>query len=412
MIIRVAKFLDEYAGRALIWFGVHTGFFSKSHRNGRVRKVLFIKFWGIGSIILSEPAIRKIHELYPEAEIHYLTLKQNNDLFLMMPLVSRVYCLDFKAGFGTIISFITLVKKLRKVRYDLIFDGEFFVNISVILARMINPGKVIGFGRRGSMKSRLLDECIAFHGQIHTAEQFLNLVNNHPEDLLSYARYSVPRLALSKKMVPEVPTFKPDRPYLVLNINASSLAIERRWPRERFLDLATEILLTTSFGMVLIGSILEMVYVKPLADSLKGYGKVWNLAGQLRLPGLAYVIRHASALISNDSGPVHMAAAFDTPTVGFYGPESPIRYGPLCKRSLVFYMGLWCSPCMSIENAKTVNCVNNLMCMRSIKTDLVKRRVCGFLQDMLTENGRSKTLSVQSLESGIVESRVTLDVEP
>ncbi len=73
--------------------------------------------------------------------------------------------------------------------------------------------------------------------------------------------------------------------------------------------------------------------------------------------------------------------------MAFYGPETPALYGPLSSRKLVFYERLWCSPCMSVENAKTVNCINRRACMREIEPVRVIRLVHRFIETEVFPSG-------------------------
>ena len=171
-----------------------------------------------------------------------------------------------------------------------------------------------------------------------------------------------------------------------MNINASPLAVERRWPRDRFVQLGTALLESYPFDLVLVGSPSEASYVAPVAQTLEqgnATGRVWNWTGLLDLKELARLLRDALVLISNDSGPIHLASAFDLPVVGLYGPETPVRYGPLSSRQRVFYEDLWCSPCMSVHNAKTVHCVNQLACMKGIEAESVIEEVRTFIDTEL-----------------------------
>jgi ADP-heptose:LPS heptosyltransferase len=143
--------------------------------------------------------------------------------------------------------------------------------------------------------------------------------------------------------------------------------------------------------VILTGSRAERRYVDGVEQGLAG-SRVHNLCGMLSLKDLARLLREAACLISNDSGPVHMASALGTPVVGFYGPETPLRYGPLSSRSLVFYEDLWCSPCMSVDNAKTVHCVNDLACMKQIEPAYVVDRVRQFIESHQLLDLRQKGL--------------------
>jgi ADP-heptose:LPS heptosyltransferase len=81
-----------------------------------------------------------------------------------------------------------------------------------------------------------------------------------------------------------------------------------------------------------------------------------------------------------------MASAMDVPTVSFFGPESPEKYGPLSTKKLVFYQNLTCSPCMSISNSKTVNCIfSEPKCMTQFNMKDILEKTGNFISSLLEE---------------------------
>ena len=99
--------------------------------------------------------------------------------------------------------------------------------------------------------------------------------------------------------------------------------------------------------------------------------QVVNLAGRTSLGELIGVFKRLALFVTNDSGPLHIAAALGVPTVSFFGPETPVLYGPKGRDSLIFYKGIYCSPCLSVFNAKTAPCKGQNICMQSICSDEV-----------------------------------------
>jgi ADP-heptose:LPS heptosyltransferase len=77
--------------------------------------------------------------------------------------------------------------------------------------------------------------------------------------------------------------------------------------------------------------------------------RVFNLAGDLDLLGVAALLRRCALLITGDTGPMHLAAAIDTPVVGVFGPSDPARYAPLTPHARVVRIDLPCSPCNRIR---------------------------------------------------------------
>jgi len=375
--IKIAKWIDEHAGRWLIRLvsqlqtrspAPSWGTFTKTAvESTTCDRILFVKFWGIGSIILCEPALRYLRKKFPAARLDFLTLAQNRELFKLIPHVDRIFTLDFHQPWRFLISAIYLIARLRRQKYDLIFDAEFFANFSALVSRLANPRQLIGFSRSGSLKNRLLDVAVPFDDGRHAANNFFRLAKTAIGDAALQNNNKFPRLAL-----PSSAKFRwRRRPGVVMNVNASSLALERRWPPERFVQLAKWLLKRYETDLILIGGREEKKYTQAVARAINSPGAVLNLAGSLTLTELAGLIERSALFISNDSGPLHLAAALQKPVVGFYGPETPKRFGPLCNDRLILYLGLSCSPCMSVDNAKTVNCTNHRRCMLDLKVAMV-----------------------------------------
>ncbi|MGH7450416.1 MAG: glycosyltransferase family 9 protein [bacterium] len=394
--IKIAKWIDEYAGRWLIrlvcWLQPAQ---PRQHEPAIIDRILFVKFWGIGSIILAEPTLRYLRKIYPQARLDFLTLKQNQELFKLIPQVDRVHCLDFRHLWRFVLSAISLIVQLRRQRYDLIIDAEFFANFSALVSRLVNPQCLVGFSRPGASKSRLLDIVVPFLDEQHAADNFLRLVmNDRTADISGWAQ---PQIASPNSIFGEKDSAL--RPYVVMNVNASPLALERRWPQERFVQLAQWLLQTYEVDLALIGSPAEREYTDGVAAAIGNPYAVRNLAGTLTLVELAALIENAALFISNDSGPLHLAAALQKPVAGFFGPETPERFGPRCDDRLIFYLDLPCSPCMSVDNAKTVNCTNHLRCMGDLKVTLVIPSLQRFIdQRELLPERIAKTKFVASIE--------------
>jgi ADP-heptose:LPS heptosyltransferase len=291
--------------------------------------------------------------------------------------VNRVHGLEFHQLWRFPFSALFLILKLRRQRYDLIIDAEFFANFSALVSRLAKPRSLVGFSRRGAVKSRLLDIAVPFLDDEHAADNFLRLVMR--ERRANVSGWARPHISLRPSAVGEVDSAP--RPYVVINVNASPLALERRWPQERFVQLAKWLLKKYEADIALIGSSAEREYTHAVANAIGAPMAVRNLAGALTLTELAALIGNVALFISNDSGPLHLAAALQKPVVGLYGPETPKRFGPRCDERLIFYLDLACSPCMSVDNAKTVNCTNHLRCMR----DLNVAKVIPSLQRFIDE---------------------------
>jgi ADP-heptose:LPS heptosyltransferase len=175
--------------------------------------------------------------------------------------------------------------------------------------------------------------------------------------------------------------------FVVVNVNASDLCVERRWPADRFASLVnrfgSEISPVDRYVFIGSGSETDVVAEVMLHLDPSVRSRSVDLAGRTSLSDLVVLLSRSSLVITNDSGPLHLAAALDVPSVSFFGPETPKLYGPVGDQHLVFYSGHWCSPCLSVYNAKIAMCAGENECMRRIGLDDVIARTATFCRDRL-----------------------------
>lgn len=118
----------------------------------------------------------------------------------------------------------------------------------------------------------------------------------------------------------------------------------KRWPWRRFAELATELRrrLPESRQLVVAGPKEVWLAVRVFEES----GKIHPVIGpDLDLGALAGVLSHLDLLVTNDSGPMHLAAALGVPCVALFGPTDPRRTAPAGDGHVVLSRDLWCSPC-------------------------------------------------------------------
>jgi len=381
------KKADEYLGGMLCkLLGRSTQ--SAAEAPSNPGNILFIKFWGMGSIVLTVPAVKAIRKQYPQAKLSYLTFDTNREALEALGIADEIITISLSNPFKFNVDTIKLIKKLRKIKFDIVYDFEFFTYYSALINRLIKPGYSVGFDNHKNRRSRLFANTIEFNDHIHTRDNFLNLVS---KSYISPSEGELERGSLQRAFGTESllgnkinSAFKIGGnitpPYIVINPNASPLAFERRLPPEYFVKIIDSLCAENKFNIVLTGSAEEFNYVENIYNSLKNKNNVVNTAGKLSINELFALIAGCECLVTNDSGPLHIASALNKPVAAFFGPESPVRYGPLSSRQLVFYRGLECSPCMSISNSKTVNCIfSEPKCMTGFDIDEIIIKIMDFI---------------------------------
>jgi ADP-heptose:LPS heptosyltransferase len=91
------------------------------------------------------------------------------------------------------------------------------------------------------------------------------------------------------------------------------------------------------------------------------------------------IFQFAALLITNDGGPGQFAAMTPMPAIIFYGPETPVLYGPIDDKAHVFFDPLPCTPCLSAYNHRKSPCDGNNMCLKQILRETVLARAQAIL---------------------------------
>lgn len=383
------KYIDEYFGRILVSI---ISFFKKpfgakkNQKSETSKNILFIKFWGIGSIVLTSPAVRKVREAYPDSKIFFLTLKSSYDICRELKSADEIITVDISNPVAFISDFITKTKLLKNIYFDAVYDFEFYTYFSALVISLLKCRRSFGFDNLKNNRKILFTDSILFDDHIHTKDNFLHLVN---------ADESVSSLT---SLQPEFPDLKKifnnnnGVTKIVVNVNASKLAYERRLPEKNFIEIINHIIERFKCKVILTGSKDEADYVSKIHAQLNDKEHVTDISGETSVKELITHISSSVCLITNDSGPLHIASALNIPVIAFFGPETPVRYGPLSNTSLVFYKDLECSPCMSISNSKTVNCIyDSPKCMEQFDMKIVIEKIDLFIGGLISTHRHRDT---------------------
>lgn len=329
------------------------------------KRVLLIKFWGIGSLQLLVPAVRALRARHPDARIELLTLRQNDEFARGLDAFDAVRTFDVQGASWLRIGMriLGLVRSLRRERFDRVVDFEFFTRFSAVIALLSGAPQSTGFAAPSIWRGGFHTKTAQFNRYWHVSRNFRNLAGGEngvpvaPGDLVPFRVKPQHRAALETQLGPLAES--DGRPLVVLNPNAGSLSLERRWPPERFAGLALALANRTPLRLVLVGAPSERDWTSSVAARLVGLDRsqFLNLAGHLDIGSLNALLERADLFVGNDSGPMHLAAAHGTPTLGLFGPETPVMYAPLGTRAEGLYRPPACSPCINVHNNKVASCV-------------------------------------------------------
>jgi ADP-heptose:LPS heptosyltransferase len=194
------------------------------------------------------------------------------------------------------------------------------------------------------------------------------------------------RISLDAKLA-ALPEWVVGEEFIVVNPNASDLLLERRWPVD-YVVRAVEKLTSLGLRIAFVGSRGEAEYVSGIIKQLSADAQklVVNTAGLLNLGELLSLLKTANCVLTNDTGPMHMAIALDRPTVCLFGPVSPEHYGHFGDNVIMLYAPVFCSPC--VHEIDEPPCNGNNVCMQRLSPELVVDSVLRFVRPKPGRRGR------------------------
>jgi len=379
-----------------------------------IKKIVVMKFFGMGSIIVASRSLAALRDRYPDAELHFVTFKSNQGILDILGMTDHNHYVDPSTPQAFVKTTLGVARTLRKAKCDLVFDLEFFAKFPLVLGSLAGIPQKAGFYLTSeSWRRELLDITGFYNSYFHTSDIFLSLVYLSATGDYYYTgfsefstKYTYPRIeiseleraALRSKLVQH--GIKPGDPLFVINANTSpDLAPEaRKWPKERYAQLADELVATTPNARVcFIGAPNERAYVESVAEGCKTPRK-HVLAGDLSLRELLVLFSEAKLVVSNDSGPMHLACLVDAPVLGLFFADTPTLFAPLSTDSRVIAPPLYSMPIFSVYNGKdvvqgkNVEAVENRIA-RSVPVEQVHREV----RAMLAKRNAGKARRAQSM---------------
>lgn len=328
-----------------------------------VQRIALVKFWGMGSIVLLTPAIAALRAKYPGAKLTFVTQAANRDVIGLLAGVDELLTLDVGQGPAAFIASLTrLVLDVRARAFDLWIDAEFLTRFSALLTGVSGAKVAAGFHVATIARGDMHHVKAPFNGHWHMIDNFVALATGDlaPPTAIAELERLRPSADAARTLGDKLAArgLGLGEPYLVINPNAGELALERRWSTARFGALADALVAEFPGKLVLVGAKAEQAYVGQVLTAMgeAARARTIDLSGETPLGELVALFAEARLLVSNDTGPLHLACAVGTPTISIFGPETPVLFGPRGPQHRIVYRGLACSPCLNVHNGRSVSC--------------------------------------------------------
>jgi heptosyltransferase-2 len=332
-----------------------------------IKKVLIRGVNWIGDTVITLPAIRGIRDVFPGAHLEILLKPHLASLFKQCTFLDACLFYPEGSGYDLIRKEKKLIEKIREKKFDLavIFPRSLRSSLIPYLARI--PFRV-GFqsSHRGIFLTHGLRETQELL-RCHQVEYYYHIARA----LGTREPWDLPELSIGREEHSWAHAFLQHAGiadnHLVIAINAgSTYGVAKCWQPEKFAELARRLTNNRSIKIILIGGNNNASLVDALALHLDG--RAFKAVGH-DLLNLAALLKRCHLVISNDTGPMHIAAAVGTPVVALFGSTNPTTTGPLGKEHHIVRKDIQCSPCLKRK------CPENHACMSFISVDEVEQVV-------------------------------------
>jgi heptosyltransferase-2 len=340
-----------------------------------IRKILVRAPNWIGDAVMCLPAVDALKRLYPEASVAVLTRPTALQVFEFNPSVDSLIEYHNRGEHKGVRGRVVLATELKRRGFDLavLFQNAFD---AALLARMAGIPERVGYSR--DFRTVLLTRPVAVTDDIKKVHQVFYYLNIVAALGGTTPSRPLPKLYLGDGERSWAEGFVKARGLagatLVGAAPGASYGPAKRWPPERFAAVLNRIASEYGAVPVVCGGHDDRDACTEVARRLEG--RHLNLAGETNLREFIALLHGMGLFVTNDSGPMHLAAAAGVPTVAVFGSTDPAATGPLGRLTAVVREDVECSPCFERECAP-----GHYDCLNRVTADAVFDAASRLLRD-------------------------------
>ena len=354
------------------------------------QNVLAILIAGIGDLVMASPSLRALRRNYPDAEIHLLTSSEASTLAKNYPYIDRVWSFpvrDLRKDKVKGLKAINVIREMRKIRFDTAVNlyrvvsrrGAFRMGL---LMSLLKPERKVGHDSKGFgvfLEKKAPKQIFENRHFTDAMVDLAKLASGVPDDMGIEVFWDKNAEA---KWITQFPKEGQEKQPLRIGINPGADRPEKRWNPENHATVVDRLSDLHEAKIFIFGGPGEEHLARQIEKAMKHPST--NLAGKLSLNELAYIISRLDLFVTNDSGPMHIAAAVKTPVVALFGPEDPVYTRPYTSPDFyrIVQKEFNFRPCMNKRCDRPV-------CMESIRSEDVLQTCLELLA--LDRSGRQKT---------------------
>ena len=339
-------------------------------------RILVIRLDRLGDVVLSTPVLSVLRRHFPHAFIAMLVRPPCLDVVDGHPAVNEVLVYEKEGAHRSLPATVRFARRLRRYAFDaaLMLHPS---NRSHWIPWLAGIPVRIGYDRKCGWLLTHRRPHRKQAGRRHEALYTLELLEPFGISDAEATPHVPVRPAAARQVAArlEAASIRPEERLVAVHPSAS--CVSKRWMPERFAQVADRLVTERGVRICLIaGRGGDAVHAGRVAQAMRQ--PALNLAGRLSVRELAALLARCRLLISNDSGPVHVAAAVGTPVVDIFGRNqaglSPARWGPLGEGHVMLHKEVGCVTCLAH------NCDINFLCLTSLTVDDVYQAAVSILE--------------------------------
>jgi ADP-heptose:LPS heptosyltransferase len=320
-------------------------------------KFLIVRFSSIGDIVLTTPVIRCLKQQVPNAEVHFLVKEKFQSVVEHNPYIDKIHVWAH--------SWELMIEELRTEEYDYIIDLHH--NVKTLRLKKALKTKAFSFYKLNIQKYLLTAFKINTLPKKHIIDRYMKTVEsfgvkNDGKGL----DYFIGPHEIKKSDLPGAHSAG----YIACVIGAAHGT--KRWPVHKWKEFCSKM----DHPVILLGGKEDAANGNEIAavDPIK----IYNSCGKFSISESADIVRKSKLVITNDTGLMHIAAAFKRPIISLWGNTVPAfgmtpYYGTSMVADVILQVNkLWCRPCSKIGYAKCP--LGHFKCMEKINADDVLQR--------------------------------------
>lgn len=326
------------------------------------KKILVTFLMHLGDLTLTTPFIHALRNAAPDAHITFLADEKLKDVVLHNPYLDEVITIDKKGRDNSLLSLIACARKLSGMDFDVLINLHPNERCSFICA--LTKAKVRA-GTTHTLFKPLWDVFTPLNRKIHAADMYLNVLEQLGVTEIKHNGLEIfpceEHIKQAENFWRENGVFGSDK---LIGFNIGSAVVTKRWAPERFAQVA-DILAEKGYKPVFFGGTMDEEMVQAAVSKMYTIPVV--ATGAFTIGTLAAAMRRCSLIITNDSGPMHVAISQKVPIVAMYGPSSPKLYGPYTENAVIVTAQ---PPCMGCASGMKHKC-DDMQCMTRLTVEQV-----------------------------------------